>query len=424
MYQATPKTTLPIFLVLALLIAPLAVAVTFAAPTVSVAKSDYKPGETLSASGTATANALVSLQVFDPNGKRKAIAQAKADAGGAWSADNIYVFTDADATGTWTLKAFEGGVSAEASFTLSALPVADTTPPTLTVKVQPVKTMYKAETITILVMGDEDLGKASITVTQAGASSITLTDVSAAIGDASKWGGTYKITSGYDGKASVAVTAEDLAGNSATAKASFTVDTVAPKVTIVAPASTDSATITVKGTVDDPVITEVTITIPPLSPLTATVKSDLTFETTVTLPATGSNTITVQATDIAGNVGKASAITVYRGPLEVLVEDVQGVKTTLNNIQSSINDLKTGQNEIKNSISEVKSSIGEVKSSISTVKTSVDDAKSTLSKAVSAVDASVAGLSTLVIVAVALSLVAAVAAIVAVVTIARKVVLK
>jgi hypothetical protein len=112
-------------MVAVLIVAAAVLPLAFAAPTVATDKDTYEPGDSLSVSGTAAANALVSLQLFDPDGVRVAIAQAEADAAGAYSAANIYTFSAQDPTGTWTVKAYEGGITAETTFQL----VSEITPP-------------------------------------------------------------------------------------------------------------------------------------------------------------------------------------------------------------------------------------------------------------------------------------------------------
>jgi membrane-bound inhibitor of C-type lysozyme len=128
MQTITKQTPLSFFVALMLLAAALAVPLAFAAPTVSTDKASYSPGDALSVSGTATADAIVSIQVFDPDGTRVAIAQATAGTDGAYSA-TVYTFKTADSAGTWTVKAYQGGVTAETTVTFTTEAV---TPPTVT----------------------------------------------------------------------------------------------------------------------------------------------------------------------------------------------------------------------------------------------------------------------------------------------------
>jgi len=191
------QKTFPIFFVAAILVLACLATPALAAPiTVQPDKDAYSPGESLGVSGTATANAWISIQVFNPDGKRVAIAQAQADETGAWSATGIYTFAEDDPQGTWTVKAYDSatGETAEATFTFPAVP-ADTIPPTLTVSIVPAKDIYGVETITIVVQADEALGSCSITVTQAGASPAEV-EAEPAVEDPSKWGGSPRLKSG------------------------------------------------------------------------------------------------------------------------------------------------------------------------------------------------------------------------------------
>jgi hypothetical protein len=126
MHAVTKQTTLPFFVALMLLAAAMAVPLAFAAPTVTTDKSSYLPGEAIVVSGTADADSIVSVQVFDPDGARVAIAQANANAGGAYSVA-VYTFKAADTAGTWMVKAYQGGVTAETTCSF-----ATTAPPTVT----------------------------------------------------------------------------------------------------------------------------------------------------------------------------------------------------------------------------------------------------------------------------------------------------
>lgn len=85
MHAITKQTPLPFFMALLLLAAALAIPFAFAAPTVATDTAAYLPDDAVTVSGTADANAIVSIQVFDPDGTRVAIAQATADAAGAYS---------------------------------------------------------------------------------------------------------------------------------------------------------------------------------------------------------------------------------------------------------------------------------------------------------------------------------------------------
>jgi len=218
----TQKTT-PLFFALILLTAVLAVIPVFATPiTVTPEKTEYKAGESLTVSGTATPNTDVTIQLFDPANRRIAIAQATANSEGAYTAANIYTFSGVDPSGTWTVKAYDPAADEWAEATLNL--IVDVTPPTLTITVEPVKATYKNETITIIVTSDEELKEApTVTVTQTGATPVTVEVTQTA---ALEWTGTYTIMSGYDGPATIEVTGADVAGNQGTATKTIVVEVV------------------------------------------------------------------------------------------------------------------------------------------------------------------------------------------------------
>jgi len=218
----TQKTT-PLFFALILLTAVLAVIPVFATPiTVTPEKTEYKAGESLTVSGTATPNTDVTIQLFDPANRRIAIAQATANSEGAYTATNIYTFSGVDPSGTWTVKAYDPAADEWAEATLSL--IVDVTPPTLTITVEPVKATYKNETITIIVTSDEELKETpTVTVTQTGATPVTVEVTQTA---ALEWTGTYTIMSGYDGPATIEATGTDVAGNQGTATKTIVVEVV------------------------------------------------------------------------------------------------------------------------------------------------------------------------------------------------------
>ena len=227
MENVKPETeTLTVFMFTTLIVLMLILNQTFmvltsyASPTVKTEKSVYGEGEALSVSGTATPNIDVTIQLFDPLGRRKAIAQAEVSKEGLWRKAGIYTFTREDLSGRWIVKVYDTVLEewAETSF------MVDVTPPTIKVFLEPEKKVYGNETITIVVSSNEELKTApTVTVTQAGASSVTVTMTETA---PLKWSGTYTIVKGFDGTATVEATGEDLAGNIGTAKATFTVEVV------------------------------------------------------------------------------------------------------------------------------------------------------------------------------------------------------
>lgn len=224
MYQ-TQKTPILFFTLITLLIASLAMPLALANPiTVSTDKDTYVAGEKLSVTGTATPNAYISVQVFDPNDVRKAVAQTQADEDGAYSASEIYTFTETSVAGVWTVTAYDSAADESASATFI---VGELILESITISIAPDKAVYEAEEITITVSGDAPMADVTIKVTQAGAPVSTITS-EPSVGDPSKWGGTYMIITGYDGVATINVVAEDAAGNTVTAAETFTVSTAIP----------------------------------------------------------------------------------------------------------------------------------------------------------------------------------------------------
>lgn len=115
-----------------------------------------------------------------------------------------------------------------------------------------------------------------------------------------------------DGSHTVTINCSDNDGNAATAKSiSFTVDTVAPVLTVTAPSENGSyvatAAFTVKGTTNDSTssVASVKVTLNGTDQGTVTVDSSGNFTKAITL-ASGNNTIVVTATDKAG---KTTSIT-------------------------------------------------------------------------------------------------------------------
>ncbi len=76
---------------------------------------------------------VVTIQVFSPDGKRKAVAQARIGVDGSFYANKIYRFSLDDPLGNWTIKVYQAGIMEKTSFKL------DKTPTTLTILVKPQK---------------------------------------------------------------------------------------------------------------------------------------------------------------------------------------------------------------------------------------------------------------------------------------------
>lgn len=151
---------------------------------------------------------------------------------------------------------------------------------------------------------DDDSGVASSTITVDSGTAVTVTPASSANGVNSY---EYTLpTALTDGEHSVYLNATDNDGNAATVTTiTFTVDTVAPTLTVLSPADnliTNVTTVTVSGTTADAQGSEITLTV---DGETVTVADDGTFTTTVDLTE-GENTITIVSTDAGG---KASTVT-------------------------------------------------------------------------------------------------------------------
>ena len=298
-----------------------------ALPTIQTNKPTYKAGESLTVFGTATPNTLISVQLFDPNGRRVAVAQAEADREGAWETANIYTFNQADPSGTWIIKAYQDGW-AEIKIQV------DVTPPILNLALEPEKTTFKAETITLTLTSNEKLSKVTITVTQPNMEPqpIPVTSI-----NQTKWIGTYTIKTQHEGESTIQVYVEDLAGNPAKMEKKIMVDTTPPKVTITGiPAKTEDATITIRGTVSEP-LPQVKLLIPGLPPLTIPVdKEKLTWGTEITLTTTGHNIIKAIVQDEAGNLGEDSKVVFYVGPLEIIKTEMGAIRESINMISNLV----------------------------------------------------------------------------------------
>ncbi|MBR3552996.1 MAG: hypothetical protein IKN72_06375 [Clostridia bacterium] len=109
-----------------------------------------------------------------------------------------------------------------------------------------------------------------------------------------------------DGSCTVTIDVDDFDGNSAdTASITFTIDTVAPTLTVTSPTDnleTNQDTVTVTGSTSDATSTPVTITISlnGTDQGTVTLDGSGNFSKSVTLAQQASNTIVVVATDAAG----------------------------------------------------------------------------------------------------------------------------
>lgn len=139
-----------------------------------------------------------------------------------------------------------------------------------------------------------------------------------------------------DGTHTVTIDCSDNDGNAATAKSvTFTVDTVAPVLTVMQPAESGSyvsqQTLLVKGTTNDATssVATVKIKLNGVDQGTVTVNSSGAFEKSISL-AVGTNTIEVTATDKAGKSTTISRTVI----LDVSVPDIESVTITPNPVNT------------------------------------------------------------------------------------------
>ena len=295
-------------LFVALLALALATAPVLGNPAITVVpgKTSYQRGESLSVSGSATASKAVSIQLFNAAGTRIAIAQVTSAADGTYSKASIYAFSATDALGTYTVKVYCSGESAEATFSVV---VTDAVAPAIA-SVALSKTVAKGgAAITVTVTASDNVGVTSVT---AGSVSLSLASGTAASGT---WSGSIAAAAAA-GAQSIAVVAYDAAGNTATSSAAYTVDNTAPVLTVTAPA--DGAAfhvnvITVSGSVTDAVSSASKLSVT-VNNVAATVAADGSFSKSVTL-SSGLNAITVAASDEAGNIATKTVTVSYTVPV-------------------------------------------------------------------------------------------------------------
>jgi len=280
-------------------------------------KQYYKIDDSLTVSGVASPYSSLTIQLLNPKGERIAIAQVEADSRGWWGPVDIYRFSSRDIEGKWVIKVYHKGWFNKTIFL-------DLSPPTINISLNPEKKVYKDETLTIIVSGNEKLSKVLVNVTQDGLPQKSL-DVSSI--DGKTWIATYLIQPGFEGSSTIKAYAEDLAGYSTTSTLIFNVDTTPPKIAITEiPARTESALIKIKGTVDEP-ISHVEILIPGSKPVKAPVDvKSLKWEAEVLLSVRGDNVIRVKAADEAGNVGEDSKVVYYVEPLEVVKAEIKTLR--------------------------------------------------------------------------------------------------
>ncbi len=341
------RDTIPICLLLIILLS--IIPVTLASPvTVTTDKTLYKIGDSISVTGSATPNAYITIQLFDPQGLRAAIGQTQASTEGSYSKLGIYRFTGTDTPGEWRIFVLDATrqESSETIFTLAA-PI----PVTLDLTITPNKSIYKSEPIVITITADQPIKNVLMHVSQVGAPTIPVT-LTSTDSDNRIWSGTYNIVEGYDGTATIEVAAEDNVENKVEKKITFTVDTVSPRITISAPSRSEVTTITVTGTVDDPTISKIQLSVVPSAPISVSV-TDLKWSQEVTLTSTGSNTILATAIDGAGNEGSTSTLVIYAGILEAIAQRISDLEALIGEVDQLSESVNTLDNEVSNLTSKV-----------------------------------------------------------------------
>lgn len=295
-------------LFVALLALALATAPVLGNPAITVVpgKTGYQAGDSFSVSGSAAASKAVSIQLLNPAGTRIAIAQVTSATDGTYSKTDIYTFGAADALGTYTVKVYCSGESAEATFSLV---VADAVAPAIASVTLSKAVAKGGAAITVTVVASDNKGVTSVT---ANSVALTLASGTAASGT---WSGSIAAAAAA-GAQSVAVVAYDAAGNNVASSAAYTVDNTAPVLTVTAPA--DGAAfhvnvITVSGSVTDAVSSASKLSVT-VNNVAATVAAGGSFSQSVTL-SSGSNVITVKASDEAGNEATATTTVSYTAPV-------------------------------------------------------------------------------------------------------------
>lgn len=163
---------LPVVMLILIALTPFAYAQR-AGPTVNIFFEDHIVG----VRGVTAVNALVSIQVFDPNGSRKAVAQAlSSNNTGEYEAKAVYRFTVQDPSGNWTISVHDRyrGTTNKTFLMMAPIEVVST------VTVTETKTAVKVttRTATVTATATETLFKhydvtATVTKTQTATATVT-----------------------------------------------------------------------------------------------------------------------------------------------------------------------------------------------------------------------------------------------------------
>jgi len=292
------------------LVGAASIAVTSASPlTVNTNKSTYNPGETITVTGIATASADVTIQIYNPSGSMIVIDYFTAGAGGSYSkpfAIPSTIPTGSWSYGTYTVRAFSGGETVNATFTLQA--AADTTAPVIS-SVTPVadSTVTTARpTITVSYSDNVAINTTGAKLTVDGADVTASATVTAT---ATQYTPAADLSQGSH---TVYFEVKDTAGNAVNRTWAFTVtiDTTAPIISGLTPANetvSPSTSVSIGASYSDNVAINV-------SSVVLMVDSAAVIPTTVTATAVsysatlaeGTHTVSLTVKDTSGNAATSS----------------------------------------------------------------------------------------------------------------------
>jgi len=286
------------------------IAITSASPlTVNTNKPTYNPGESITVTGTATAAADVTIQIYNPLGSMIAIDYFTAGADGSYSksfAIPSTIPTGAWSYGTYTVRAFSGGEAINATFTLQA--AADTTAPVIS-SVTPAadSTVTTARpTITVSYSDNVAINTTSAKLTVDGADVTASATVTAT---ATQYTPAADLSQGSH---TVYFEVKDTAGNSANMTWTFTItiDTTAPVISGLTPADgtiSASTSVSIGASYSDNVainVSSVVLTVDGVAVTPTTVTA-----TAVSYSATlteGTHTVSLTVKDTSNNVATSS----------------------------------------------------------------------------------------------------------------------
>jgi hypothetical protein len=233
-----------VFMMLIFLIGAASIAITPASPlTISINKSNYNLGETIIVTGTATANADVTIQLFNPLNTLVDMTYFKSGADGSYSRSFVIPSTIPMGSwlyGTYTVSAFSISETVNVTFTLQA--VADTTPPVIsTVTPAAGSTVITARpTITVSYSDNVAINTTSAKLTVDGVDVTASSTINATI---TQYTPTVDLSQGNH---TLYFEVKDTAGNTVNKTWVFTllIDTTAPVISGLRPANGTASSIT------------------------------------------------------------------------------------------------------------------------------------------------------------------------------------